>query len=119
MSLEEKDKKLGEALARVRDGLQGLQSAIEAIDGFLNYLGKPLDPEHPEVYDKPTWDPGKIKWSQEEGAKGPFEKSEDVNSSDFKNLIKDLNAHKGKLYQNGWFMWLYSNGATVGRKKKA
>jgi hypothetical protein len=68
--------------------------------------------------EKPTWDPGKIKWSQEEGAKGPFEKSEDVDSLDFKNLIKDLNAHGGKLYQDGWFMWLYKNGATVGRKLK-
>jgi hypothetical protein len=68
--------------------------------------------------EKPTWNPGKIKWSQEQGTKGPFEKSEGVNSPDFKELIKDLNAHGGKLYQDGWFVWLYQNGATVGRKLK-
>jgi hypothetical protein len=68
--------------------------------------------------EKPTWDPGKIKWSQEEGAKGPFEKSEDVDSLDFKNLIKDLNAQKGKLYRDGYFYWLWQSGSTVGRKLK-
>lgn len=68
--------------------------------------------------DKHTWNPEKIKWSQEQGTKGPFQKSEDMDSLDFKNLIKDLNAHGGKLYQDGWFMWLYQNGATVGRKLK-
>jgi len=68
--------------------------------------------------DKHTWNPEKIKWSQEQGAKGPFQKSEDVDSLDFKNLIKDLNAHGGKLYENGWFVWLYQNGVTIGRKLK-
>jgi hypothetical protein len=68
--------------------------------------------------EKPAWDAAKIKWSQEAGVKGPFEKSEDVDSPDFKNLVKDLKAHGGKLYQDGWFMWLYKNGATVGRKLK-
>ena len=37
--LDEKTRKLGKALARLRDGLQGLQPAIEAIDNYLNYLG--------------------------------------------------------------------------------
>jgi hypothetical protein len=68
--------------------------------------------------EKPTFDPGKIKWTKEEGAKGPFEKSEDVNSLDFKNLVKDLNTHKGTLYQDGYFFWLYKSGSTVGRKLK-
>jgi len=68
--------------------------------------------------DKHTWNPEKIKWSQEKGAKGPFEKSEDVDSIDFKNLIKDLNAQKGKLYRDGYFYWLYQSGSTVGRKLK-
>jgi hypothetical protein len=67
---------------------------------------------------KVSWNPSKIKWTQEEGSKGPFEKSKDVDSLDFKNLIKDLNAHGGKLYKDGWFIWLYQNGAAVGRKLK-
>jgi hypothetical protein len=68
--------------------------------------------------EKPSWDPDGIKWSQEKGAKGPFEKSEDINSTDFKELIKDLNAQKGKLYRDGYFYWLYQSGSTVGRKLK-
>jgi hypothetical protein len=68
--------------------------------------------------EKPNWDSSKIKWTQEEGAKGLFEKSEDVDSLDFKNLIKDLNAQKGKLYRDGYFYWLYQSGSTVGRKLK-
>jgi len=68
--------------------------------------------------EKPTWDPDGIKWSQEEGAKGLFEKSEDVDSIDFKNLVKNLNAQKGKLYRDGYFYWLWQSGSTVGRKLK-
>jgi hypothetical protein len=67
---------------------------------------------------KPSWDPSKIKWIQEEGAKGPFEKSEDVNSLDFKEMLKDLAAHDGKLNRDGSFYWTFQNGATVGRKKR-
>jgi hypothetical protein len=108
MSVDEKQK-LGEVLARLRDGLQGLQPAIEAIDSFLPYLGEPKEP---------TWNPGKIKWSQEQGAKGPFEKSEDVTSLDFKEMLKDLAAHQGKLSRDGYFYWTFQNGSTVGRKKR-
>jgi hypothetical protein len=41
-----------------------------------------------------------------------------VDSIDFKNLVKDLNAQKGKLYRDGYFYWLWQSGSTVGRKLK-
>lgn len=64
------------------------------------------------------WDPGKIHWEKREGAKGEYERSEDVNNLEFKALVKDLAEHKGKLMREGVFYWLFQNGATVGRKKK-
>jgi len=64
------------------------------------------------------WDPSKIKWESAEGSAGPYERSEDVNSLDFKAMVKDLAEHKGKLSRDNLFYWLFQDGATVGRKKR-
>ncbi|MBT0161007.1 hypothetical protein G4O51_13605, partial [Candidatus Bathyarchaeota archaeon A05DMB-2] len=66
----------------------------------------------------PVWNPERIKWEQAQGSKGPFKRSEDVNSPDFKALLKDLAAHQGSLTREGWFYWVFKNGVTVGRKKR-
>lgn len=63
-----------------------------------------------------TWDPAKIKWTEAEGPKGPFERSEDVDSVDFKAMLKDLAAHNSRLRRDGRFYWVFQNGVTVGRK---
>lgn len=65
-----------------------------------------------------SWNPERIKWMQAEGSSGPYEKSEDVNSLDFKEMLKDLAAHSGKFFRDGYFYWTFQNGATVGRKKR-
>jgi len=65
-----------------------------------------------------NWDSSRIKWRQAEGARGPYQRSEDVNSVDFKLLVKDLQAHNGKLTKDGFFYWLFQNGSTVGRKER-
>ncbi len=62
-----------------------------------------------------TWNPDKIKWTQETGFKGPYEKSDDVNSLDFKAMLKDLQEHDGKLNRDGRFYWMFKNGSAVGR----
>lgn len=64
-----------------------------------------------------TWDPAKIKWVNDEGFKGPYEKTEDYTSPDYKAMHADLQAHKGKLTRDGYFYWTFENGATVGRKQ--
>lgn len=64
-----------------------------------------------------SWNPEKISWTQQEGTKGPFEKSEDFNNPDHKEMVKDLAAHQGKLYRDGVFYWVFQNGSVVGRKK--
>jgi hypothetical protein len=65
-----------------------------------------------------TWNPDKIVWSKAEGSKGEYERSEDVNSLDFKNLLKDLADHKGSLIRDGMFYWTFPKNAIVGRKRK-
>lgn len=64
------------------------------------------------------WDPAKIKWETTQGNKGTYERSKDTNNSDFEALLKDLAAHQGKLFKNGYFYWAFKNGATIGRKKQ-
>jgi len=63
-----------------------------------------------------SWNPDKIKWEKAQGSRGEFERSEDVNNPEFKELLKDLAQHAGKLSRDGWFYWTYRNGSTVGRK---
>jgi len=65
-----------------------------------------------------AWNPEKIKWEQAQGSSGPYERSEDVNSLDFKAMLKDLAVHQGRLTRDGFFYWTFKNGATVGRKKR-
>jgi hypothetical protein len=64
------------------------------------------------------WEPDKIKWEPAQGASGPYERSDDVNSLDFKTLLKDLASHQGKLTRESYFYWTFQNGATIGRKKQ-
>lgn len=65
-----------------------------------------------------TYDTSKIKWEPKTGAKGPFEKTDDYNSLDYKALLRELQSHKGKMRKNGYFIWIFQNGSTIGRKRK-
>jgi len=65
-----------------------------------------------------AYDMNKIKWTQAEGSKGPYERSEDVNSLDFKALLKSLQQHNGKMTINNYFVWAFQNGHVIGRKKR-
>lgn len=71
-----------------------------------------------DLKDKPSFDPSKIKWKEAQGARGLYERSEDVNSLEFKAMLKDLVSHSGKMQRNGYFYWTFQNGSTVGRKKR-
>lgn len=67
---------------------------------------------------KMGWDPEAIKWEDAQGTAGPYQRSKDVDNPEFKTMLKDLQAHNGKLTRGGWFYWLFQNGTTVGRKKR-
>jgi hypothetical protein len=65
-----------------------------------------------------TYDMSKIKWEEKTGAKGPFQKTDDYNSLDYKALLRDLLSHNGKMRKHGYFLWIFQNGSTIGRKRK-
>jgi len=65
-----------------------------------------------------AYDMAKVKWEQKTGQKGPFEKTDDYNSLDYKALLRELQSHKGKMRKYGYFLWIFENGSTIGRKRK-
>jgi len=50
------------------------------------------------------------------GVAGPYERSEDVNSPDFKELLKDVQVHGGRMTVGDYFVWCFKNSSTVGRE---
>jgi hypothetical protein len=82
-------------------------------DAWNEYIEK----HAPKDEEKPSWDPSKIKWANEEGTKGLYEKAASQSTEDFKSLLADLKAHNGKLTRDGLFYWVFTDQATVGRKK--
>ena len=70
-----------------------------------------------------VFDPGNIKWVQANGFSGPYErypaKGEKVElTQDYKALLKWLKEHDGKATYDGYFYWIFQDGATIGRKKR-
>lgn len=101
-----------EALIEDEHSLELAKGSIEALlDMWLS--GKSITPE-----EKPKYDMEKIPWQPAEGTSGPYEKSSDVDSLDFKNLLKDVQAHNGKMTVGPYFVWAFANGHTLGRKKR-
>jgi hypothetical protein len=67
---------------------------------------------------KPLWDMAKLSWEPAMGSAGPYERCENDGSLEFKAMLNDLLAHSGKLSKEGYFVWVFSSGLTVGRKKQ-
>jgi len=92
-----------------------------AIDEYLDE-NMPRKPTKQSTWDLPgkhSWNPDKIKWKDETGAKGPYEKADSQATPDFKAMLQDLKAHDGKMNREQFFYWTFSDLATVGRKKRA
>ena len=98
--------------------LQALMDFFDAVEAGIAQAKQHLKEAKIPVSEKPKSDPDKIKWVQAEGASGPYERAEDVNSLDFKELMKDLEAHQGKLSRDGFFYWKFEKSAVIGRKKR-
>lgn len=110
-ALDEKTQKLAEMLARLRDALQSFQPAVNAMDEFLSYLGKSMEPVN--------YDEEKITWIQKTGSRGVFELADPKTEGakpDFKALLSDLKAHNGKFQHRGKFYWIFMDSASIGRK---
>ena len=102
-----------ETLFKLRDAIQMAADA----------LNEELEKHAPSDVKATEWEPSEIKWVEAEGMRGPYQKYPGTNqkeesTSDYQNLIQDLVNHKEKLTKDGYFYWLFSDGATVGRKKQ-
>ncbi len=113
MSLEERLALLEKDVTTLKDAWEQLARDFELVTVNVSraFKGGKKSQEKREW----TWNPDKIAWTRDEGFKGPYEKSEDVNSLEFKAMLKDLQEHKGKLNRDGRFYWIFQNGSTVGR----
>ena len=101
-----------EFLVKLRDAAQMMADAA-------NEQLEKMEP--PNV--KNTWTPDKIKWVQADGTKGPYERypaegEKPENTADYKNMLADLKERNGKLTKDGYFFWIFTDNATVGRKKR-
>jgi len=115
---------LTERLAKAEVELGVLRSGCEVMFQTLELNGllaggeaAKVQGSNPRSEPKSEWDPRKIKWTSAEDSKGQYERSEDTNNAEFRKMLKDLAAHKGKLYRNGLFYWTFPTGAIVGRKQ--
>jgi hypothetical protein len=97
-----------------------LEARVDVISVGLNSILAEmarLDNAAEEQKESPV-DLEKIKWTEAEGPKGKFDKSEDANNSEFKKLVKTLAEHDKKMTIGSYFVWLFENGSTIGRKKR-
>ena len=93
--------------------------ALTALLEFLNAVEAGIASARQIIKEaKIGWDPSAIKWEDAQGISGPYQRSEDADNPEFKTMLKDLQAHNGKLTKEGWFYWLFQNGTAVGRKKR-
>jgi len=65
-----------------------------------------------------SYDVNKIAWQPVEGPRGLYEKIDGDTTPDYQGLLKDLQAHKGKMNIDGSFYWLFENQRTIGRKPR-
>jgi hypothetical protein len=100
------------------DMLEQIARDADLLNGNIMRALKKLQPQRTAPTQQNaglTWDPTKIKWTKDVGLKGEYERSDDVNSLDFKAMLKDLGEHQGKLNRDGRFYWTFQNGNVVGR----
>jgi hypothetical protein len=105
-----------------------MEKSFEALDakiriimeGFNNILTEVAKLENAvEVQKETPIDLDAIIWVKAEGSKGAYEKTDDTSNMEYKNLAKYLAEHEGKATIQGYFVWKFENGITVGRKKKS
>lgn len=119
---EEWEKEYYEIEAVVEDPAE-LENAKVALKGLLDgwlSSSKPASKPSPKL----PFDVSRIKWEKRSNEKGEFEVTEDYDSTDYKQLLKFLQEYAGGCINskdsegNTWFIWLYRNGSTIGRKKR-
>jgi hypothetical protein len=69
---------------------------------------------------KLPFDVSRIQWIDRLNEKGKFQVSEDYSNPDHKALLAYLNEHvpSKRVMSEGWFYWIWQDGAKIGRKLK-
>jgi len=100
------------------------ETVLEAFTDFLNAVDAGIVAARQTIKNakgitaqEGTWNPNAITWQDANGAKGPYQRSEDIDNLQFKAMLKDLADHNGRMRREGYFYWTFENGGTVGRKK--
>jgi len=120
MSLDEKSQKLGEILAQIRNAFQG---ATEAIDAYINFLGKPMEPTsfvQEETFTILKFEPAKGERLGEYEVAHKNNNLPDKWSSAY-NILRQNNAvinsrYQGPNYQFSY--WLYGEDRIYRQKRK-
>ena len=57
-----------------------------------------------------------LRWTTFQGAKGPYEKTDSAENSEFDRLWRELEDHNGTLTKNAYFYWQFQDAVAIGRK---
>jgi len=91
--------------------------ALEVLLEFINAIEGGIAAARQRVKEaKQVYNIEAINWEKAQGASGEYERSEDVNSSAFKALLRDVQRHGGKMIVDDYFVWCFRNGTVLGRK---
>ncbi|MGB8781038.1 MAG: hypothetical protein WCD81_10375 [Candidatus Bathyarchaeia archaeon] len=66
---------------------------------------------------KSELDLSRIPWQAADGSKGPYEQADDPTNPVFQELTRILAEHKGKMRVGPYFVWKFTDGTKIGRKK--
>ena len=97
-----------ETIARLRDAFTMAADALQT----------ELESEAPKGKEDVAADLTGIVWEKAIGPKGAYEKTDDTNNIAYKQLLKAVQEHQGKLTADGYFVWVFDNGHTIGRRPK-
>ena len=107
------------SIVRTKEGglLLNEERVAEALLEFLNAVDAGIAAAKQRIKEaKALLDPSKVKWEEAEGSKGLYERSEDTNNLEFKAMLKNMQAHGGKMSRDGYFYWAFEKASVVGRK---
>lgn len=59
-----------------------------------------------------------VAWKQALGRRGPYERAVDDGSLAFQRLLSRLQRAGGSFDSDGYYVWVFPNGRTIGRRAK-
>jgi exonuclease VII small subunit len=100
------------------------ESAKRFREGLVALVQQRLIPEAQKAVEDRVWgwNPEAVIWVEASGPSGGYQLAAAENNqgnSDFNEMLKDLEAHGGRLTRDGVFYWRFQQKPNVGRKKRS